>query len=104
MAVQSDVRVAGPFDGNNLTTDFSFSFVVFQASDVLVIKNGADDVEMPLQMDVDYTVTFSDDGATGGVVSLTTTLSVGNKLTLHSDNDATQGIHIPNLRDHKSVV
>lgn len=96
MSVQSSVRVAGPFDGNDLTTDFSFEFVVFQATDVLVIKTGTDDIEMSLVKDVDYTVTLND-STPGGTVSLTTPLATGEKLTLTSDLQATQGLQIPNL-------
>ena len=96
MSVQSSVRVAGPFDGNDLTTDFSFEFVVFQATDVLVIKTGTDDIEMSLVKDVDYTVTLND-STPGGTVSLTAPLATGEKLTLTSDLQATQGLQIPNL-------
>lgn len=96
MSVQSSVRVAGPFDGNDLTTDFSFEFVVFQTTDVLVIKTGADDIELPLVKDVDYTVTLND-STPGGIVSLTTPLATGEKLTLTSDLQPTQGLQIPNL-------
>ncbi|MER1940511.1 hypothetical protein ABS755_07355 [Castellaniella sp. FW104-16D08] len=96
MSVQSDNRVAGPFDGNGLTTNFSFEFTVFQASDVLAIKTGTDDIELPLKKDVDYTVTLND-STEGGTVILTTPLETGSKLTLTSQLDATQGLKIPNL-------
>ncbi|MEX3628267.1 MAG: hypothetical protein VB138_01145 [Burkholderia sp.] len=96
MSVQTSVRVAGPFDGNDLTTDFGFEFVIFQATDLLAIKTGIDDIELPLVKDVDYTVTLND-STPGGTVSLMTPLATGEKLTLTSDLQATQGLQIPNL-------
>ena len=34
MTISSEVRKAGPYDGNDVTTSFPFSFKVFAASDV----------------------------------------------------------------------
>jgi len=37
MTISSEVRKAGPYDGNDVTTSFPFSFKVFSADDVVVV-------------------------------------------------------------------
>jgi hypothetical protein len=68
LAISSTVRTAGPYSGNGVTTVFAFAFKVFLTSDLQVVKNGADGIDVPLVLTTDYSVTLNpnQDAAPGG--------------------------------------
>lgn len=100
MTISSEDRKAGPFLGDDVTTDFDFTFMVFADSDVVVTYTNAIDVESVLVLNSDYTVTRNVDQITnpGGTVALIAApLATGTKLTLTSDIPATQELDLQNL-------
>lgn len=74
MTISSEVRKAGPYTGNNVTSSFPFAFKVFSSADLYVLKTtlstGAD---TELTLTTDYTVSLNaDQNATpGGTITLT---------------------------------
>lgn len=84
MTISSENRKAGPFDGNDVTTDFPFSFKVFQASDLLVVQTDENGDESALALTTDYTVSLNSDqnNTPGGTVTLLTALPSGNSLVI----------------------
>jgi hypothetical protein len=87
MSINSTVRKAGPYTGNDLATSFTFAFKVFKASDVLVVRTTiASGLEETLTLSSDYTVTLSSDQnvSPGGAVVLPAALASAYKLTLAS--------------------
>ncbi len=94
MTINSTTRKAGPFIGNGSTSAFPFSFKVFQASDLEVVRlDTATNTETSLVLTSDYTVTLNldQDSNPGGTVTLLAgALAAGYTLTLTSD--------LPNLQ------
>jgi hypothetical protein len=87
MSINSTVRKAGPYTGNDLATSFTFAFKVFKASDVLVVRTTiASGLEETLTLSSDYTVTLNSDQnvSPGGAVVLPAALASTYKLTLAS--------------------
>lgn len=94
MTISSTIRKAGPFIGNGTASSFPFSFKVFQASDLdvvrLLVSSG---VSSTLTLITDYTVTLNQDQDSnpGGTVTLVSgPLATGYTLTMTSD--------LPNLQ------
>lgn len=86
MAISTEVRRAGPFEGNGSQADFPFSFKVLAASQVRpVISTDGGETESDLPT-TDFTVTLSadQDVTAGGTVHLTTPLPQGSILTIIS--------------------
>lgn len=71
MTISSDVRKAGPFAGNGVTTSFPFTFKVFARSDVKLLLINAVGVSTTLTLDSDYSVTLSSnqDATPGGTIA-----------------------------------
>lgn len=94
MTINSITRKAGPFIGNGSTSAFPFSFKVFQASDLEVVRlDTTTNTETSLVLTSDYTVTLNldQDSNPGGTVTLLAgALAAGYTLTLTSD--------LPNLQ------
>jgi len=73
MTISSEVRTAGPFTGTGALSTYSFAFKVFQASDLLVIRQlistGA---QTTLALTTDYTVSLNadQDSSPGGSITL----------------------------------
>lgn len=87
MTISSSTRKAGPFAGDDLTTEFAFAFKVFSASDLYVVKAvAATGVETVLTLTTDYTVSLNADqnNNPGGTVTLPSVLASGYTLTLTS--------------------
>lgn len=98
MTINSEVRIAGPFQGNDVTVDFPFAFKVFGADEVLVVREEAG-VELVLELSVDYTVALNADqeAAPGGVVTLLAgPLPSGETLTLTSALAPLQPVDLTN--------
>lgn len=100
MTISSQVRIAGPYTGNGTTDTFSFSFKVFSASDLLVVKlDEATNTESTLALTTDYTVTLNgnQDANPGGSVTLVAgNLAAGFKLTVTSEIDYLQPVDLTN--------
>jgi hypothetical protein len=97
MTINSETRVAGPFDGNDSTVFFPFTFKVFDADEVRVVaETGA--VETDLELGTDYTVTLNADqnAAPGGSVVLANPLATGTRLTLTSALEMLQPVDLTN--------
>lgn len=99
MTISSTTRKAGPFDGNNVTTAFPFTFKVFSESDVVVVKTDPDDIETTLTLTTHYTVSLNadQDASPGGTVTLPSALPTNYKLTLTSDVPTLQAVELANL-------
>ncbi len=94
MTINSTTRKAGPFIGNGSTTSFPFTYKVFQASDLAVVRlDTTTNVETVLTLTSDYTVTLNldqDSNPGGTVVLVAGPLAAGYTLTMTSD--------VPNLQ------
>jgi hypothetical protein len=89
LTISSPTRIAGPFNGTGSASVFSFTFKVFSASDLDVIRlNSSTGVETTLVLTTDYTVTLNGNQNTnpGGSVTLVAgALASGFTLTITSD-------------------
>lgn len=88
MTISSSTRKAGPFTGNGTATTFPFTFKVFQASDLLVVRlNTSTSVESTLVLNTDYTVALNQNQNTnpGGSIVLGSVLATGFTLTATSN-------------------
>ena len=86
MAVSSEVRSAGPFVGDGTTRTFTFSFKIFDKSQVKVLTStDGGDSETTVD-DALYSVTLNDDQdvTPGGSVTMTTAPAVGVRLSILS--------------------
>ena len=106
MTISSQIRKAGPYAGNGTTTQFDFTFRVFQESDVKVILTDANGIETVLVLNSDYYVHINDEQETnnGGYITyprpdaipLPPNLSSANKLTLLGNLEYTQEVDLIN--------
>lgn len=89
MTISSTNRKAGPFIGNGTASVFSFSFKVFTAADLQVVKlNVATTIETTLALTTDYTVSLNTDqnANPGGSITLVAgALASGYNLVITSD-------------------
>lgn len=89
MTISSTTRIAGPFIGTGVATVFPFTFKVFTASDLQVVRlNTSTGAEATLVLTSDYTVSLNQnqDSNPGGSVTLTAgALASGFTLTITSD-------------------
>ena len=85
MTVAATTRKAGPYTGNGTTTEFAFTFKVFEASD-LVVARTSDDGEVTLALNTDYSVSLNSDqdNNPGGKVTLKAALEDGALLAIVS--------------------
>ena len=97
MTINSEVRAAGPFEGNDVATSFPFEFKVFADSEVLVVRE-LDGVELVLDLGTDYTVALNadQDSAPGGSVDLPAPLPVGYTLSMTSALAPLQPVDLTN--------
>src|SRR5436309_229577 len=72
MTISSSTRSAGPYTGTGLLVAYPFSFKVFQASDVLVVKADTSNAQTTMALGTDYTVALSYVGQTIGARLLET--------------------------------
>ena len=98
MTISSEVRKAGPYDGNDVTTSFPFSFKVFAASDMVVVRTDAIGAETTLTAGADYSVTLNadQDTAPGGSIALPAPLASSNLLTITSSVPNLQALDLTN--------
>jgi len=86
MTISSQTRKAGPFTGNGVTTTFPFTFKVFAASDLYVVRTGTNGNDTVLVLGTDYTVALNtnQNSSPGGSITLPAALAIGVKLTATS--------------------
>lgn len=86
MTISTELRKAGPFTGNGVTTAFPFSFKVFAATDVTATRADTLGAETGLVLNIDFTVALNadQDAAPGGTVTLSAPLSTGYRLVVSS--------------------
>lgn len=99
MSISSDaIRKAGPFKGNGVTTVFPFTFKVFAASDLLVVRTDPNNVSTTLVLTTDYTVQLNtnQDTTPGGTVTLNTAPPTGYTLVVGSVMAALQSLVLTN--------
>ena len=107
MTISSEIRKAGPFTGNGTTTEFSFTFRVFEQDDVQVIMTDiATGIETVLVLNSDYYVTLNDEQETnnGGYITyprpdadpLPANLPSTKKITILSNIEYTQELDLTN--------
>jgi len=98
MSVTSNIRKAGPYTGNGITTAYPFTFKVFNASEVFVVQADTSGNETALALTADYTVTLNanQDANPGGTVNMLLAPAVGITITLTSSVDATQSLTLTN--------
>ena len=89
MTISSTTRIAGPFVGNGTATVFPFTFKVFAAADLDVVRlNTSTGVETTLVLNSDYSVTLNGDQNSnpgGNVTLLAGALATGYTLVITSD-------------------
>ena len=88
----SATRKAGPYNCNGATTNFAFSFKMFDAADLVVTLTDSSGVETTLTLTTHYTVSLNGDqnASPGGSITTVATYASGNTITITSDVDATQ--------------
>lgn len=101
MTISSTTRKAGPFDGNGVTTSFPFTFKVFAAADLRVVRTAPSGGEADLVLDSDYSVSLNgdQDANPGGTVTYPVSgspLPADWRLTLIGDIDYLQPTDITN--------
>lgn len=100
MTVSSTNRKAGPYYGNGVTAAFPFSFKVFAASDLLVVKTNLTTGVDTVLAATDYSVSLTTDntgGYSGGTVTLTAgALASTYTLTITSSILYTQNTDLTN--------
>ena len=86
MTVASTLRRAGPYTGNGVTTEFAFSFKIFEDSELIVARS-SDNGEETLVLNTDYTVSLNanQDISPGGKVVLKKALAEGIRLAIISN-------------------
>jgi parallel beta-helix repeat protein len=99
MTISTTDRKAGPFDGNDVTVDFPFTFKVFSAADLYVIKADSAGAETVLVLSSDFTVSLNadQDSNPGGTLTLPAALATGYTLTITSDIDILQPVELTNM-------
>ena len=89
MTISSEVRTAGPFTGTGAVSTFNFAFKVFQASDLLVVRQlTSTGAQTTLTLTTDYTVSLNvdQDSSPGGSITLVAgALASGYTLVITSD-------------------
>ena len=89
MTISSTTRIAGPYIGNGTASVFGFSFKVFAAADLDVVRlNTSTGIETTLVLNSDYSVTLNGDQNSnpGGSITLVAgNLASGFTLTITSD-------------------
>jgi hypothetical protein len=94
----SGTRKAGPYSGNGSTTNFPFSFKVFQASDLLVVQTDTTPADNTLTLTTHYTVTLNanQDSNPGGSVNMVVAPPAGYLLTIGSQVPQIQSVTLTN--------
>lgn len=93
MTVANDTARAGPYIGDDVATEFAFSFRILEDEHIQVIQS-ADGVDATLSLGSDYTVTGV--GSASGSVILAAPLPTGETLTIIRSVPLTQTVDLQN--------
>lgn len=88
MTISSQVRIAGPFFGNDIATVFPFTYKIFLADDLFIIKtNVATGISTTLALTTDYSVSLNADQNVnpGGSITLVVPLASGFSMLMTTD-------------------
>lgn len=96
MTISSENRKSGPYDGNDVTTSFPFSFKVFSDDEVVVVFTDEDGVETILSSGYSVTLNADQNANPGGSVEKSTALETGAMLTITSAVQNLQPIDLTN--------
>jgi hypothetical protein len=100
MTISSNSRKAGPFIGNGTAATFPFTFKVFQASDLEVVRlTVATNVETVLILGTNFTASINEDqnSSPGGTITLSAgALATGFNLVITSDIENLQPTDLTN--------
>jgi hypothetical protein len=99
MTISTEIREAGPFTGNGITTLFPFAFKVFEPTDLLVVTvDNSTGVETTLVYGTDYSVSLNLDqnSNAGGNITLTTALATGYNMVITTDIEILQPVDLTN--------
>jgi len=98
VTVSTNNRRAGPYAGNDVATNFAFTFRMFSAEDLVATVADADGVETVLTYGTDYTGLLNADQSAnpGGSITLATALASGKTLVITSAVEASQGTNLTN--------
>lgn len=98
MTISSTNRKAGPYAGNDVAVAFPFSFKVFSASDLYVVRADSTGAETPLTLTTDYTVSLNSnqDSNPGGTITLPAALASIYTLTIASQLENLQPTDLTN--------
>lgn len=106
MTVPSTSRRAGPYTGNGATTNFPFSFKVFQATDIKVVKT-ENTVTTTLSYGSDYSVTLNPNQDTlpgGSLTLLSGPLNLGALLSIVGNLPYDQTTDLPTGGSYSSLA
>ena len=112
MTTQSTDPVAGPFEGNGVTTAFAFTTKTLTTADLRVIHLDINDAEIPLTIDVEYSVTLNLDQnvSPGGTVTYPRVgsgipaLPFNEFITIANDPSPVQSADLVGADDYSPVV
>lgn len=100
MTISSTLRKAGPYPGNGSADTFPFSFKVFEAADVVVVRlEDATSAETTLTLTTDFTVALNVDQNSnpGGSITLVSgNLPAGYQVVITSDIEPLQETDLTN--------
>ena len=101
MSVGETSRRAGPYTSDGTTTQYTFAFRVFNATEVSVYKSESDAIDaadIELTSGVDFSVSLNTDQETspGGTITLTQPLPAGLRVSILSNVAPTQTVTITN--------
>lgn len=94
MTLPNSTSKGGPYAGAGSTGPFTVPFYFLQATDLLVTKRPISGSDVTLIYPGDYSVTGVGNPS-GGSVTLTAVLAVGEKLTITRNVPLTQGVALP---------
>lgn len=98
MSVTSVLRKAGPFNGDDVTLVFAFTYKIFAEADVLVVLTDSAGIEAVQVLTTDYSVTLNTDQnvSPGGTITMVVEPATGELLTIGSDMAEDQPAEIRN--------
>lgn len=98
MSIDSEARRSPTYYGNGIVTTFPFGFKLFSADQALVVMASQVTGDLPLTLDVDYTVALNadQDTAPGGSVTLIAPLAYNYTLVIKSAVPYTQLMRLTN--------
>lgn len=98
MSIASATAKSGPYVGNGVTVAFAVGFACQAATDLVVVRTDALDVDTTLTYVTDYSVVLNADqvASPGGTVTLAVAPAVSVRVTILRNVALTQGSQLPN--------